>query len=1572
MEEHLFSYENIFRNKDLNIDEEIRQKNQKERRPPSEDSNVPPEDRDPKDETASGFDTNKLIIERDEEGSSIQLGSADERKKGEKGQEAEEGDTSPGGEGRPSKADCKRDPAEPVEEESTGVANVMNAADVTTVPHVADAIVHTNSQTEPQSKKKVKNDISSLFADSASEVIGARGEPASDKREFNFWFSGKGATPRGEADGEANGEANREADGEADGEVAEENETHDNRLTTPRGNNPDGATNVKCKRGEDRGDCVIQEAPNGVDASIGDSNVEKEIRGDGGEVPGLTPELSSSDLVGEVSHPDRFQNGPSEKGEDAPRGDTSKAMRGEAACYNAADGNTADHNAAGHNSAGHNSAGDATPTVAASTAAPTALCFGTNGTFCYTRGSKVKCAPLICIIESGIRRRNDGSKGRVAPAPPSSNPSAKHSNSIAIRNRSLEEHVYAIRNFPGPFSRRTNKVDKKVINFLYGHMNLNEKRYGTNVYEYTQKSCLYQYFLNVMKNPHLLQFNLKDVRVDTSGASGAKAHAGDKRRNVVSYFVESSRQKGEGMRNNTGDPPHSGNGYPSGPSDQPDWQHDWSGDLRASEKNPREESGDQERRDSFSDVDGKGALKNNRTEMDKFEITGKDTAKRECPGGGDIDDDGGVYHGDDGGLYERDDISWRTSAYCREVPPFTPAVTWRDTNPGEKKKKKVSVNNRQYTFNDLVDPYFINAFSKMGIKEKITREDIYLEYYHLCIYNSEKAARLCLEKNLFRHFFLILDKYNDEKYRLMLSRYISHMDKSMNHDIEMTDGLKNIFRIYNPSVHDDIVKEAFVFLISLLNRESMTFDRTLLIDYWYCFYVLIYHNFLFQFEENEFSYDEYKEDIHRFFSFLIKQLYVHGRVTESQFLYLQLCGNPCVFEVAMEAQQLETQQLGTQQLEGSPLDSRPVEHPLWGGPHFDVLTFQMCEVIEYLNRSNEDNFFYEDLIRQKINYAFTLLELGVLEQAKSYIEIIYYYVDVIRSQKRNKNKSYYLVHLYESLLSQAKYVLPSLRLHNGGIFSTNWTASNEGLPEGGMYNYKVISPHRDLQHGGVAVHLGSSIQASTTTYTTTTTDTTTAIGGSLLAGTPIGVPPPNEPLSEGQNGSREGHPYYVPSYQQPSGNNVTMTPFEVKNPRGFSTDHVGSTHHGAVTGRISNLFRNNPSSPPHETEALTTNQNQYNERVESYSHLSFPPPPYSVATNPDQSNNQHDVSNTGTSITPHLANAPYPTDQGNSFLSSYHPPQMVVSGEGAEYTPVERTIPYHQYNGPYQNESAQVSYFSGGGQSMAEGALMSDMPDGRNSTAVSFQNISGTCNGGYTANWGGEHGGGHSGGGSTIQYDGRLGSAVGQDNYAYYYDASWNVVYPAAGSFTHATHQVQHDLHHTVQQVPHHPGQRDPHHAAHPPSGNNYPAGGGVPYGGNAKPPEPSGKSGPPEVSDKKTHSEKKKQADEQNGENNMDLINIGKTFISGFFSNIKEKIKMTEQSEDEEENVFYYDYEKKRWREKGVTSDEEEERERRKMQREMEIKNVAPPPQTENLSQANKNPLDIRDVRSRYVDYFN
>lgn len=109
----------------------------------------------------------------------------------------------------------------------------------------------------------------------------------------------------------------------------------------------------------------------------------------------------------------------------------------------------------------------------------------------------------------------------------------------------------------------------------------------------------------------------------------------------------------------------------------------------------------------------------------------------------------------------------------------------------------------------------------------------------------------------------------------------------------------------------------------------------------------------------------------------------------------------------------------------------------------------------------------------------------------------------------------------------------------------------------------------------------------------------------------------------------------------------------------------------------------------------------------------------------------------------------------------------------------------------------------------------------------------------------------------------------------------------------------------------------------------------------------------------------------------NVDLINMGKSFISGFFSNIKEKIKIVdtgkEETEKEDENIFYYDYKKKRWREKGVTSDEEKEREETKLKNKMEMSKITPPLVSNAYNNTNpKKPLDMKDVRSRYVDYFN
>ncbi|VUZ95865.1 protein transport protein SEC16, putative [Plasmodium vivax] len=1569
MEEHLFSYENIFRNKDLNIDEEIREKNQKEKGQPVEGVKGPPGDGDPEEESPRGS-AKKVKIEPGEEGKEDEQNKPDEQSKpGQNNKPGEEGpsnqpgaadesktgekdDTSPGGDGRPSEADCKGGAVEAEEEaveeaaavameetvkesveeastEVTSMMNVTNVTNATNATHTADAAdaadtAQEKSRTEPQTKKKTKNDVSSLFADSPSEVPGAGGDPPRDNNEVNFWFSGEGAAPHGQANGSVNGSVN----GAASAQAGEKGQARDNRLEVPLGSNPDGATNVKRREGEDGGSCGMGSSPSGVDASISGCNEEKQIRSDGGDVPDWTPQVSSSDLVGDASPPGCCEKGPSEEGADAPGGGTSEAVGGNAAGGNAAGGNAVGGNAAGGDAAGgdaaggdaaggdaaggdaagDNAAGDATTTTAA---IPTTLCFGTNGTFCYTRGRKVKCAPLICILESGIRVKSEGSsggsRGGTAASPPLSSTSGKHSSTIGGRDNRLEEHIYAIRNFPGPFSRRSDRVDKKVLNFLHGHMSLNEELYGNNVYECTQKNCVYKYLVNVMRNPQLLAFNLKDVRVERSGA---KPEGGEKGRSAASYALVSPRHH----HHHHHDHHHH------------DHHHQGGGDPRASENNPREELEDRHGRGSPPDVGERSALNSNRAEMDKFEITWRGAEKREPPLEG--------------------DTTWGVNAICGETPSFSPAATWRDANQGEAKgkKKKVLIQNQQYQFDDVVDPNFIKTFSQMGMKEKITREDVYQEYYHLCIYDSEKAARVCVEKNLFKHFFLVLKKYNGEMYRLMLSKYIKHIGNSMSHDIEVTDGLKNIFRIYNPNVHNSVVKEAFVFLISLLHRESMSFERDLLIDHWYVFYILVYHNFLFQFEENDLDYQDYRDDIGRFFSFLVRQLYTHGRVTEAQFLHLQLCGNPCVFSVAAGGRMhsggypSHVPHWGGYPSYVPPLEERP--H--WGGPLFDVLTFHICEVMEYLNRSHEDNFFYEDLIGQKIKYAFTLLELGVLEQAKKYVEITFYYVDVIRSQK---TKNTLLVHLYESLLSQAKYVLPSRSLQPGGGVPTNWPASSEDLPAGGVYNYKVVSPH---QGGGAIGGSGSG-----------------GSGGSS-GGIGSGGPPPNEQLRGGQSGPREGDPYHVPFYQQPSGH-VAMTPFGAKNPSGFNPEQVGSAHEGVITGSVSHRMGSNPSSPPHMSGALTTNQSIPSEGVGSYSHFGYPPPPHSIAANADQSSTHHgvfgsgasthhDAFSSGMSVT-HHANAPYPTDGANPFLPSYHPQQVVASG-GAEYPPVEGgSTPYQQYGGAYQNGSAQTGYFYGGGESLAGGAAMSSIPDGGNAAARSYQQVSNACNDGYAANWGG------------TPYGGTGSSPAGQSSFAYYYDASGQVVYPAAAQ--QPPHQA---AYHTAQQAPHqaahqgaHQGaytaQQAPHQAAHQ----------GAHHAAYTAQQAPHQSAHPPDGTDNRTESQTKKQTDQPQGENNIDLINMGKTFISGFLSNIKEKIKMSEQAEEEEEeNIFYYDYERKRWREKGVTSDEERERDRQKMQREMEIKNVAPPPLTENLAQTNKkNPLDIKDVRSRYVDYF-
>ncbi|GAW80967.1 hypothetical protein, conserved [Plasmodium gonderi] len=1700
MNEHMFSYENIFMNKELNIDEEIKQKSKNENIEPTDGPDVAPVDEGSGEIPCEGSDCIPEgdpmcdLVENDLNSEHVQASSSIEQGIIENIIENVKGFSNSVVGGTPNATDCKVDSSTMFEEtEYKGNKDF---------PQVQ---INKKMASESKKKKKKKNDISSLFTDSSMEIMGLiRENPINAKNEMGKPFCETvdqseeakeevktDAETREEAESDAEAKEEVKADAEAKEEVKADAEAKeevkadaDKGARTPFG---DDQCNDKAEQnynGTIRKDSVEEiisecdiykkdvksvkknEENNAIHSLDHYKNVERMNHNFGHMDIGSYQ--VSSDMTMEVIHVNRCNNyvNCKEKGENNQyyEEDNIKVVL--------------------------DNEGLAVPPKVSQSTTRISFCFGRNGNFFYTRGRKVKYAPLINIIKGCIRTRSTTQISNDSPVPSSSNVNNskrnnKRNNCIESRDKWLEEHIHAIKNFPGPFSRRCDKVDEKIKIFLNGHIKIIREMYANNIHEYAQKCSLYNYLLNVINNPQFLDFNLQDVRTDKERA---KAVSECKSRNVVSYFVESSHnQRGSSV-------PSSGSStivHPSCISYSDVAIHSIENNSRWMPKGK-----DKLQKLSYDDGEEEEGAPKERGKMDKFEITagaaaaearaeaGMKLEKREFP---EV-----LYN-----HYEEQQagrgIRWFNGKPFAEKEK---EMRIMDTTLCESKKsyvkqlyegktKKILVNNHKYEFLDFVDEEFISKFSNIENNEKITKEDQYMEYYHLCIYNSEEASKVCNEMNLFKYFFLILKKYNKEKYYRMVNQYISHIDNIMNHDIELNDGMKNIYKIYNSSVYNDIFKETFVFFISLLNRKSMIFKKNILTNYWYSFYVLVYHNFLFQFEENEIDYMEYKDDIHMFFLFLIKLLYKNGRKTESQFLFIQLCANPCVFQMQsqedfsnLEANPIDVEKkqecsyntggggaivnpqheynsfpiiqsnqgLHMASQNGSTYSASHRSHmnnPISqvsqvgqisqgsqisqvnqvsqisqvnqisrkdvsksqdlqsAGTHFDFFTFQACEVYEYLMRQKDETFFYESLITQKIIYAYTLLELGVLEQARKYIEILYYYVDVIKSQKKKNND---LVHLYETLLSHAKYVFPSLHLQNKNqeISSTenNDTSSNDFFYNGkSIYNYKIISSYQGFQHADAVNQNRQSVQVGNTNkYCGINVENITT---ELLTHN-------NTQMDENKNVIYgRGTTPYVPFYKGYNEINNMNSLFEDQNRGGaFSINDMNSTHETEIMDRISNpisynkdgnnnnvsdknIFNNDTITCMHpDIHIESKTENKISQGIENDPNFNPSEPIYSGATNLEVIRcHDHHPSNNSINVS-FQTNVQNLRSNENSYFPSY-PTEYVGTQGSANVRSEVRAIPLQQCN----NESAQMGYFYSQYEdaTTAEPGVATSKLDVTNAEPVAgvrtttendrrnyyttepLQQTQILQNNEYImkstevidhgqSNWICENSG-------SFKQNEIINYHMNSDNFTYYYNESIGTIPPVHGQIHQGgsngpeAYPTSVPFHRSLQQN------------AYPTNSQNYNIVGNVPYSNDpAKSPERSGKNGPLQGVRNETENKKNGQEVQQQNEenNNMDLINLGKTFISGFFSNIKEKITKTEQVEEEEENIFYYDYEKKRWREKGVTSDEENERERQKKQHEMEIKNIAPPPLAQNTSSVNKKtPLDITDVRSRYVDYF-
>lgn len=96
------------------------------------------------------------------------------------------------------------------------------------------------------------------------------------------------------------------------------------------------------------------------------------------------------------------------------------------------------------------------------------FCFGKCGTFFYTQGSSIAYGQLINIIDKEVTKKVDKYQ--------------KHNE----RNE-INEYIYTLKHFPGPFSRRNNKIDEKIKKFLNKLIKIKKEKYKDNIFEDTQK-----------------------------------------------------------------------------------------------------------------------------------------------------------------------------------------------------------------------------------------------------------------------------------------------------------------------------------------------------------------------------------------------------------------------------------------------------------------------------------------------------------------------------------------------------------------------------------------------------------------------------------------------------------------------------------------------------------------------------------------------------------------------------------------------------------------------------------------------------------------------------------------------------------------------------------------------------------------------------------------------------------------------------------------------------------------------------------------------------------------------------
>ncbi|KNG78443.1 hypothetical protein PFMG_04573 [Plasmodium falciparum IGH-CR14] len=1207
------------------------------------------------------------------------------------------------------------------------------------------------------------------------------------------------------------------------------------------------------------------------------------------------------------------------------------------------------------------------------------FCFGNNGTFFYSKNSKIKYQSLINVIEIHINKKkrkmhifneknNEENNIYMNSNCNYNNYCNRNVDSNDVKHcyhNNMEKFIYCIKNFPGPFSRKSNKVDHKIEEFLKGYININKSRsVNDNIFEDIQKNCLYNFLLNILKKPYLTNFNLKEISIEKK--NDINKNMNHKGNNIISYFLDNYQEK-----------------------------KDIKDDIYLS---------DDCNEDEDIDID---SLSNN--EMDEFDINeyvkndSNKMKKYDEPCNNNHINIYNPTNNNSNNIIMNNNVDKKKNVLNKDQKKC-----YTDVYENSKNINDICINNNTYFFFDFINKEFIMELYKLENKnERITHDDIYLLYFHMCIYNSKKATNVCIKKELYKYFFLVLRKYNKKKYYKMLDKYISYIKRSINNELEMKNDMKNIYKIYNYNIYDEICTEAFVFFLCILNKKNMVFKKNILVNYWYAFYTLIFHNFIFQYKENEIQFADYKEDIINFFIYLIHLLYEKKKNAEAQFLLLLISNNPFVFSFSPntknddnyveDVNKIHSANIGSNQMYSDNIYGNNIHsnnnmrgnniycnnnHPSHSNnyirsnnyihgnnyirsndlynrsnieesnavgycgllnSHFDIMCFQVCDIYEYMCRYEKDDFFFEQLIFYKIIYAYILLEYGILSQAQRYVEILYYYIDVI---KNDRKKNSYLLYLYDTLLEKTKYIFTTTTnkdmlslqrkscMSNDEVIYTYKFISNSGItttiPKDNMYEHMMDKNHSNNIKGYVNYN---NMNDTNVNYINEYTTTNTNIN--VFNNSPI------------HNRNKTIH---VQTQE-----NINEY-FNIKTNRTV-TDHLGKNNvysnikEEKLNSTMFDILKsNNNNSSYNENENIQScdmlNGDNHTNRNEDSSIIHIQ---NGLSVHQAINNNNNNIYHNNNNIYPNNNNMYHSNNNNNMYYNNnkYYTYEHASSNvnPSSYFAAEQNEAPYNftinnknnnigtNYNFPSVNNNTHGHMYNDINnhvntyEKSTEGTYRYNVPNNDNNnnniTFVYSQNFTNVVEQNNNAK-------------DTVQVQNEKGTMCGPLNV---HINTHNSLYDNKNVEGNFTNNIKKDNNMNVKNNNIHINNVNVQNS----SDNNL------------------------------SSSQDQQQCA---NENNMDLINMGKSFISGFFSNIKEKIKKTEymqEEEEEEENIFYYDYEKKRWREKGVTSDEEKEREKQKLEKQMAMKNISPPPTGINYSsERNKNPLNMTDVRSRYVDYFN